>query len=105
MKFIEHRIADVNLCRLINRFLKAGIIDAGMRYDTPQGTPQGGVCSPILGNIYLHYVIDLWFEKIVRKNCRGKAYMVRYADDSIFCFQYEEDARKFYRSLIERLKI
>lgn len=103
MKFIEHRIADVNLCRLINRFLKAGIIDAGVRYDTPQGTPQGGVCSPILGNIYLHYVIDLWFEKVVRKYCKGKAYMLRYADDSIFCFQYEEDARKFYRSLIERL--
>lgn len=59
MKFIEHRIADVNLCRLINRFLKAGIIDAGVRYDTPQGTPQGGVCSPILGNVYLHYAIDL----------------------------------------------
>lgn len=104
MKFVELRIADDNLCRLINRFLKAGIIDAGIRYDTPQGTPQGGVCSPILGNVYLHYAIDLWFEKIVRKYCIGKAYMVRYADDSIFCFQYEEDARKFYKSLIERLK-
>lgn len=104
MKFIEHRIADVNLCRLINRFLKAGIIEAGVRYDTPQGTPQGGVCSPILGNVYLHYAIDLWFEKVIRKLCIGKAYMIRYADDSIFCFQYEEDARKFYRSLIKRLK-
>ena len=104
MKFVEHRIADVNLCRLINRFLKAGIIEAGVRYDTPQGTPQGGVCSPILGNVYLHYAIDLWFEKVIRKLCIGKAYMIRYADDSIFCFQYEEDARKFYRSLIKRLK-
>ncbi len=104
MKFVELRIADVNLCRLINRFLKAGIIDAGIKYDTPQGTPQGGVCSPILGNIYLHYIIDLWFEKVVRKYCKGKAYMVRYADDSIFCFQYEEDAIKFYRSLIKRLE-
>jgi len=104
MKFVGHRIADVNLNRLITRFLKAGIIDAGIKYDTPKGTPQGGVCSPILGNIYLHYAIDIWFEKIVRKQCKGKAYMVRYADDSIFCFQYEEDARKFYRSLIERLK-
>lgn len=82
MKFIEHRIADVNLCRLINRFLKAGIIDAGIKYDTPKGTPQGGVCSPILANIYLHYVMDLWFEKVVRKHCKGEAYMVRYADDS-----------------------
>lgn len=104
MKFVAHRIADVNLCRLIRRFLKAGIIDAGVKYDTPKGTPQGGVCSPILANIYLHYVIDLWFEKIVRKYCRGEAYMVRYADDSIFCFQYEEDAKRFYSALIKRLE-
>lgn len=104
MKFIEYRIADDNLCRLIKRFLKAGIIDAGIRKDTPQGTPQGGVCSPIIANVYLHYVIDLWFEKIVRKHCKGEAYMVRYADDSVFCFQYEEDAKKFYKSLRLRLE-
>lgn len=104
MKFVEHRIADVNLNRLITRFLKAGIMEDGINYDTPQGTPQGGVCSPILGNIYLHYAIDIWFEKIVRKYCIGKAYMVRYADDSIFCFQYEEEAKKFYEALIKRLE-
>lgn len=104
MKFIEFRIADVNLLRLIKRFLKAGIIESGIRRDTPQGTPQGGVCSPILANIYLHYALDQWFEIIVRRVCRGKAYMVRYADDSVFCFQYEEDAKKFYASLIERLE-
>ena len=104
MKFIEYRIADDNICRLIKRFLKAGIIEAGIRKDTPQGTPQGGVCSPIIANVYLHYVIDLWFEKIVRKHCKGEAYMVRYADDSVFCFQYEEDAKKFYKSLISRLE-
>lgn len=104
MKFIEHRIQDFNLRRLIARFLKAGIIEAGVKYDTPQGTPQGGVCSPILANIYLHYVLDLWFDKIVRRCCKGSAYMVRYADDSIFCFQYEEDALKFYQALIRRLK-
>lgn len=103
MKFIEHRIEDINLRRLIARMLKSGIIEAGIKHDTPQGTPQGGVVSPILGNIYLHYVIDLWFDKEVRKHCRGKAYMVRYADDSIFCFQYEEDAKKFYEWLIVRL--
>lgn len=103
MKFIEHRIGDKNLLRLISRMLKAGIMEGGIRYDTPQGTPQGGVASPVLGNIYLHYVIDLWFEKIVRKHCKGKAYMVRYADDSIFCFQFEEDAKRFYESLIRRL--
>ena len=103
MKFLEHRIEDKNLLRLISRFLKAGIIDSGIKYDTPQGTPQGGVCSPILANIYLHYVLDLWFDKIVRKNCKGSAYMVRYADDSSFCFQYEEDAKHFYEALILRL--
>lgn len=103
MKFIEHRIEDINLRRLIARMLKAGVIEAGIKYDTPQGTPQGGVCSPILGNVYLHYALDLWFEKIVRKSCKGEAYMVRYADDSIFCFQYEEDAKRFYKALILRL--
>jgi len=103
MKFIEHRIEDKNLRRLISRFLKAGIMEAGIRYDTPRGTPQGGVCSPILANIYLHYTLDLWFDKIVRKHCRGDAYMVRYADDSIFCFQYAEDALRFYRAFINRL--
>ena len=103
MKFLEHRIEDKNLLRLITRFLKAGIIDAGIKYDIPQGTPQGGVCSPILGNIYLHYVLDLWFDKIVRQHCKGSAYMVRYADDSVFCFQYEEDAKRFFEVLIQRL--
>lgn len=103
MKFIEHRIADVNICRLISRMLKVGIIEAGIKYDTSQGTPQGGAVSPILANIYLHYVIDLWFEKIIRRNCKGEAYMVRYADDGVFCFQYEEDAKKFYEEFIVRL--
>ncbi len=104
MKFIEYRIEDKNLYRLITRMLKAGIMEAGIKYDTPQGTPQGGVVSPILANIYLHYVIDLWFEKIVKKYSEGKAYMVRYADDSAFCFQYKEDAEKFYREFIKRLE-
>ena len=103
MKFLQHRIADTNIIRVISRFLRSGIIEAGVNYDTPEGTPQGGCCSPILGNIYLHYVLDLWFEKRVRKNCRGKAYMVRYADDSVFCFQYEDDAKEFYSQLKERL--
>lgn len=104
MKFLEHRIEDKNLLRLISRFLKGGIIDSGIKYDTPQGTPQGGVCSPILANIYLHYVLDLWFDRIVRIHCKGSAYMVRYADDSVFCFQYEEDAKRFYEALILRLE-
>ncbi len=103
MKFLEVRIADKNVLRIISRFLKAGVLDAGIRYETPEGTPQGGVVSPILANIYLHYALDLWFHLVVRRSCKGKAFMVRYADDFVCCFQYEEDARAFYRALIPRL--
>jgi RNA-directed DNA polymerase len=104
MKFLQHRITDPNVLRIIARFLRAGIIEAGIRYDTPEGTPQGGPVSPVLANIYLHYVLDLWFEKQVRKNCKRLAYMVRYADDSVFCFEDKEDAEAFHTQMIERLK-
>jgi len=104
MKFIRHRIGDPNVHRLIVRFLKAGISDAGIKYDTPHGTPQGGVISPILANIYLHYVVDLWFEKKIRKQCRGLSYMIRYADDMVFCFQNKTEAYAFYEALQIRLK-
>ena len=103
MEFIEHRIEDFNLRRLIVRMLKAGIIEAGIKYDTPQGAPHGGAASPKFGYIYLHYVIDLWFEFYIRKHSKGKAFMVRYADDCVFCFQYEEDARTFYNEFKRRL--
>lgn len=103
MEILRERIADTNLLRLIHRFLKAGVIEAGIRYDTPEGTPQGGVISPILANVYLHYVLDLWFQKVVRKHCRGAAHMVRYADDFVCCFEFEEEARKFYDALEKRL--
>lgn len=103
IKFIEHRIQDPNIIRLIKRFLKAGILEEGIKYDTTEGTPQGGIISPIISNIYLHYVVDLWFEKCVRKQCRGAAYMVRYADDNIFCFENEKEANAFYKVLPERL--
>jgi group II intron reverse transcriptase/maturase len=103
MKFIDHRIKDPNVQRLISRFLRAGIMEAGIKYDTPQGTPQGGVCSPIMANLYLHHVVDLWFNKTVRRHLKGKAYMVRYADDIIFCLQYKEDVKRFYKALQERI--
>ena len=103
LKFVAHRIADPNILRLVARFLKAGVMEAGIVYDTPEGTPQGGVVSPILANIYLHYVLDLWFEKAVKKACRGEAYMVRYADDFVCCFQYENEAKAFLKALKERL--
>ena len=103
MKFVNHRIADVNIQRLIKRFLKSGLVENGELKDTQLGAPQGGSISPILGNIYLHYVLDIWFEKGVKKSCLGNAYMVRYADDVVFCFQYLGEAEAFYEKLIERL--
>ncbi|RKQ11079.1 group II intron reverse transcriptase/maturase [Oceanobacillus bengalensis] len=104
MKFLKHRINDPNLLRIIARFLKGGYLEEGKYYESDKGTPQGGVISPILANVYLHYVLDLWFEKVVRKQCKGKAYIVRYADDFVCCFQYREDAEAFYSALIKRLE-
>jgi RNA-directed DNA polymerase len=104
MKFLELRIADKNLLRIIKRFLRAGVMEGGIVHDTPSGTPQGGVISPILANVYLHYVLDLWFEKVVRRQCAGEAYLVRYADDFVCGFQYKEDAERFYEDLQKRLK-
>ena len=103
MKFLEHEIGDKNLLRYIKRFLKAGIIEAGNFVETDSGLAQGNLCSPVMANVYLHYVLDMWFEAKVRKASRGMAEMVRYADDFVCCFQYEEDARKFYEALKERL--
>lgn len=105
MKFLAHDIADPNLLRLIRRFLKAGIIENGTFEETTEGTPQGGLISPILGNVYLHYALDLWFEmEVKRRLCKGKAAMVRFADDFVCCFEREEDAKAFYAELVGRLK-
>ena len=103
IKFLEHEIADKNLLRYIRRFLKAGVMESGCFKSTDTGVPQGGLCSPIMANVYLHYVIDMWFNVRVTKLSRGKCSMVRYADDIVFCFQYEDDARNFYQGLKERL--
>jgi group II intron reverse transcriptase/maturase len=103
MRFIEHRIGDSNLLRVIQRFLKAGILEDGVFYASDEGTPQGGLASPTLANIYLHYVLDLWFEKRFAQGCQGKAYLVRYADDFVGCFECEADARGFEQALKERL--
>lgn len=103
IKFLEHDIEDKNFLRLIKRFLKSGIIEEGKYYRSDAGTPQGGVISPVLANVYLHYVLDLWFEKVVKKECKGEAYIVRYADDFVCCFQYSNEAQLFYCQLKERL--
>ena len=103
MKFLEHDIADKNFLRYIKRFLISGYMEDMKYYETDKGTPQGGLISPILANVYLHYVLDLWFEKYVKPRLKGEAYLVRYADDFLIMFQYEEEARKVYKMLIERL--
>lgn len=105
VRFLEHDIADPNFIRLIKRFLKAGIMEDGKFEATNEGTPQGGVISPILANIYLHYALDLWFEIYVKQHlCKGKAEIIRFADDFVCCFEREEDASNFYTELIERLR-
>ena len=102
--FLEHDIADQKFIGIIKRLLKAGVMEDGKYLESETGTPQGGCASAILANVYLHYVLDLWFETAVRKGkFRGEAYLTRYADDFVACFQYKDDAEKFYRSLGARL--
>ena len=103
VKFLEETIQDKVFIRYIVRFLKSGVMENMTKYETDKGTPQGGLISPILGNVYLHYVLDLWFKEVVQKRCSGEAFMVRYADDYVCCFQKEDEAKKFYEALKKRL--
>ena len=103
MKFLEHDIADKNFLRYIKRFLIGGVMEDGKKLETDKGTVQGGLISPVLANVYLHYVLDLWFEHM-KKEFRGEMYLVRYADDFVCMFQYEKEAQEFYKLLIERLR-
>ncbi len=104
MRMLEQRIEDKQFLRLIRKWLKAGVLDTdGQVLHPATGTPQGGVISPILANVYLHYVLDLWFHKVVKPRCRGEACLIRYADDFVCAFQYQEDAERFYQELGERL--
>ena len=103
MKFLEHDIGDKNFLRYIKRFLIGGIMEAGKHMESDKGTPQGGLISPVLANIYLHYVLDMWFDKAIKSKYKGEAYIVRYADDFVCMFQYEHEARAFYTALKGRL--
>ncbi len=103
MLFLGHRISDKRVLRYVKRFLKAGIMEDGALSASDRGTPQGGVVSPILANIYLHYSLDLWFTRAFQKRCYGQSRMIRYADDFVVCFQREVDAIRFRHELDERL--
>ena len=101
----EERVDDRAFIGLIRKWLKAGILEEdGKRMIKPgSGTPQGGIVSPILANIYLHYVLDIWFHRVFKKSCSGEACMIRYADDCVWAFEHKEDATRFYSLLKERL--
>jgi RNA-directed DNA polymerase len=103
MRFLAHRIADPCFVRIVRRFLKAGVLEDGAFIASEAGTPQGGLVSPVLANLYLHYVLDLWFEKRYAKSCTGAAHLVRFADDFIAGFEDEGDAERFLGELQERL--
>jgi RNA-directed DNA polymerase len=103
IQFLAHRVADKRIQRMVKRFLKAGVLEDGSVTVSDEGTPQGGVISPLLANIYLHYTLDLWFERIYRKSCSGYARLIRYADDFVVCFQYKADADRFRVELEQRL--
>jgi group II intron reverse transcriptase/maturase len=104
VKLLRYRIGDERVIRLIIRMLKSGIMDEGLVHASEEGTPQGSILSPLLSNIYLHYVLDLWFSKRVSRQSRGEAYYFRFADDFLACFQYKDDAESFRKRLGDRLE-
>lgn len=103
VELLQQRVSDPKLLALIQRFLKSGVMIEGCRLSTDEGVPQGSVLSPLLANVYLHYVLDQWFERDVRPRMRGEAYIVRFADDFICAFELESDARRFQAVLPKRL--
>src|SRR6266550_487516 len=105
LRMLTERVDDQAILRLIKKWLKAGVLDTDGKVLRPEGgTPQGGIISPILANVYLHYALDLWFEKVFQPSCRGGAFLVRYADDFVCGFGRAEEAQRFYSELEERLR-
>ena len=103
IRFIEHRIGDRRIIRLIQKWLNAGVLEEDQLIETTEGTPQGSVVSPLLANVYLHYVYDLWAEQWRSRHAKGDMIIVRYADDQIVGFQHRSDAERFLSDLKERL--
>ena len=104
LKFLQQRIGDHRVLRLISRMLKAGIMEDGLVHTGEVGTPQGSILSPLLSNIYLHYVLDQWFQGQIRRSCRGEAYLFRFADDFLACFERPSDADQFRTALGDRME-
>ena len=103
LRFVEHRVGDPRLLSLIRRWLKANVLEDEEIHPNEKGTPQGGSISVLLSNLYLHYVLDLWFERVVKPRLQGEAYLVRYIDDFVMCFQYRADALRVQQVLSKRL--
>lgn len=103
-RFLEHRIGDPRILHLIQKWLKAGILEDGVVTNSEKGTPQGSVASPLLANVYLHYAFDLWAQRWRRREATGDMIIVRYADDIVVGFEHESDARRFWDAMRERLQ-
>ena len=104
VKFVEHRVADRRVVRLIQKWLRAGVLEDGKHLRVEEGTPQGGSASPLLANVYLHYVFDLWVQVWRRKRAHGDVIVVRFADDIVLGFQVKSDAERFWAELTERFR-
>jgi RNA-directed DNA polymerase len=102
MEWVERRVGDGSLLRLIRKWINVGVVDGDRLLITETGTGQGQIISPLLANVYLHYVLDQWFEEVVKPRLRGAAFEIRYCDDFILCFQYREDAERVLRVLTQR---
>jgi RNA-directed DNA polymerase len=104
VRFLEHRVGDERIIRLVRKWLKAGVLDDGEWSVSEEGTPQGAVISPLLANVYLHYVFDLWAHQWRRRQAQGKVIVVRYADDVVVGFEHEADARRFWDAMRSRFE-
>jgi len=103
LRFVEHRVGDPRILSLVRKWLKAGVMEGSIFEESEVGTPQGGSISVLLSNLYLHYVLDLWFEKAIKPKLEGECYLIRYIDDFIVCFEYKRDAERFVSVLEKRL--
>ena len=104
IKFLQHRIADRRVLRLIQKWLRAGVLEEGKRTVVEEGSPQGGSVSPLLANIYLHYVFDLWVRAWRKKQAQGDVIVVRFADDALVGFEHKTEAEQFWKELTERMQ-